>query len=150
MCGNRGCATVQASTIRFKRLVKERLKRGESSILKEGFSFQNLAEAVRMEDVVACSVYKNMIVYLGRVIINTIWCYGPQCIVLGGEMTLIGDKLLDDLKMYVKQHTDESIFHRVEILLSNMSASEALCGIGLLTAEYVFERLEIFEQSAGE
>lgn len=142
ICGNRGCATVQASTIRFMRRVKKRLREGEASILKADFERADLIRAVQQKDPAAYPEYQQMVVYIGRVVSNTIWAYGPQYIVLGGGMAKIGEEFLEDVKRYIKENMAESMAKRVELLLSEKD--QILNGSGLLATEYVFEHMELF------
>lgn len=144
ICGNRGCATVQASTIRFRRMVQRRLQEGETSILKEDFEMKDLVEAIWQKDNAAYPVYQEMVIYAGRIITNTIWAYGPQYIVLGGEMARIGGMFLQDVRRYVAENMADSMAKRVELLLNEKD--QILNGAGLLAAEYVFEHMELFEK----
>ncbi|MDO4320989.1 MAG: ROK family protein [Lachnospiraceae bacterium] len=146
ICGNRGCATVQASTIRFMKMVEKRLQAGETSVLTEGFEWPELVEAVKQRDGAAYAEYQRMVLYIGRVVANIIWAYGPQYIVLGGGMARIGEDFVRDLRQYVVENMAASMAERVEILLDEKD--QILNGAGLLATEYVFEHMELFEKKS--
>ncbi len=143
-CGNRGCATVQASTIRFMELVKQRIQNGETSSLNGEFHFEDLISAVKRKDKVAYSEYQKLIPYLGRTVINAIWAYSPKEIVIGAELALLGERLIIDLKEYVHNHMDSLISDRVNIQLNSADCKETLKGAGLIAIDYVFNHIKIF------
>jgi predicted NBD/HSP70 family sugar kinase len=146
ICGNRGCATIEASTTHLMENIRKRVQAGEPSMLPEAFEFDDFLIALEKRDKIASEEYQKIIVYLGRVLLNVNWAYGPQKIVLGGQMARIGERLAADLNQFLDENLAIPQEHRAKLLVWDRSVHEMTYGAGLYAMEYVFHHLELFQK----
>ena len=145
-CNNRGCLTMYASTIGFARRVEEEIQKGEKTVLKEGFTFSELAAAVREHDPLAFRLFKEDVVrYLGTLLVNLIWTYSPSEIVIGDEMAEVGDVLVEELRQFVKDHTLPYLTEWTKIRLSGLADDPAYVGSADLAMDLIWDRPRLWE-----
>ena len=148
-CGNRGCLTGYASTIGFVRLVRNAIRDGEKSTLKDDFTFAELAEKIRndTEDSAADRVFKEIIVrYLGTLLVNLMWTYSPDEIVIGDEMAEIGDVLIRELQQFVRDHTLPYMTELTGIRLSTLEDDPAFLGSADLVIDSIWDKQELWKR----
>ena len=100
-CGKHGCWEAFSSGTAIARDAQERLKAGDSSLLREmapngfqGITARLVAEAARQGDRLASEVLDRAAFYLGIGLVNLVNIFNPQVIVVGGGLTFVGDLLL--------------------------------------------------------
>ena len=148
-CNNRGCLTGYASTIGFRRRVAQEIQTGTPSSLQPGFSFEELVQAVKAGDPASMKVFKeDLIRYLGTMLVNLIWTYSPDEIVIGDEMAALGDVLIDALKQFVREHTMSYLTEWTNIRLSCFLDDPAYLGCADLAADLIWENPKLWEQIA--
>ena len=148
-CGNRGCLTGYASTIGFVKLVRNAIREGEKSSLKHDFTFGDLAERIRgdTKDPAVHKIFKEIIVrYLGTLLVNLMWTYSPDEIVVGDEMAEIGDVLTGELRQFVRDHTLPYMTELTGIRLSSLEDDPAFLGSADLVIDSIWDRQELWNQ----
>ena len=62
--------------------------------------------------------------------VNLIWCYSPNVIIIGDELSEIGDLLIEELKQFVKDHTLPYLSEWTRIERTGMDLDPAFYGSG--------------------
>ncbi len=99
-CGNIGCLEVLAAGPAIARMAREAITNGEQSVLQEmvqgdldQISARLVYEAARQDDAVAIRALHQAGHYLGVGIINLLYLFNPEVIIIGGSVAKAGDFL---------------------------------------------------------
>lgn len=133
-CGSRGCLTMYASTIALTQNVCARL--GEQQL-----SFEEVVDILKSGRPEAVEEFQKMMTYLGVAVINLIYTYNPNCIVIGDEMTLIGPMVLDALTKQLQQMKVTRLVNQVRIELAQLGFDSAYVGAAVIATRYVFDHI---------
>lgn len=136
-CGGRGCLTLYASTIAITK--KMRLAFSDPNM-----TFPQVVQLIRNKNETALRIFHETMQYLGIGIINLIYTYNPGCIVIGDEMSAIGQMILDDLSAYVQQMNVPRLGNALRIQLAKVDSDSAYVGAAILASRYVFSDIERF------
>ncbi len=134
-CGQRGCLEAIVSNYGFKRMFKEALARGETSVLtnSNGFNSEQLANAWHAGDAVVRDILSFQARALGIGIANVINITGVECIIIGGSLY---HALQEDLlPIVIRQAADHSLgdgLEGVEIRLNELNEEAPALGAILL------------------
>ncbi|GFI12351.1 MAG: ROK family protein [Lachnospiraceae bacterium] len=140
-CGNRGCLTCYASTIAFMdRVNKRRKDLGFSPLLQ----FQDLIEPAQKKDEVVYSEFRTNMRYLSVGIINLIYSYNPDLIIIGDEMSRIGERVPEEIKYNISQLMERKVLKQAEIRLAAFEKDSAFIGAAELAIDYAFVHTELF------
>ena len=111
-CGKMGCLETEVSGQALRRKLTERIRRGESSILSERvlhsdvpLTLEEILHAVQREDTLCIDVIGDIGGLLGTRIAGLINLLNPELVVIGGELSLTGDYLLQPLRMNIIKHS---------------------------------------------
>ena len=144
-CGNRGCLTMYASVLQMMRDIKEKRDDYPDTVLKEEFSFKDVVKAVKAQDELACAELKKISRYLAFGIINIICAYSPDEIIIGDQMSIFGDTLIEEIRKIVNQHTIARFSELTKIKTSELENDSAFLGAGALAIDYVLKNSSMFE-----
>ena len=133
-CGRRGCLTQYASTVALTEDVRTRLKRKD-------LSFQDVAALVREGNKEAAEAFKHMMEYMSTGIINLIYTYNPSCIVIGDEISSIGQPILDELQKHLEAMSIDRLKNSVKIELAKIGFDSAYIGAAMIATRYVFDHV---------
>lgn len=137
-CGNRGCLEKYCSVHSFSKRVSEKIvKKHKMSILTVDSSLEDALEAVRKGDEVAIEAAKEIGEKFGFGLANAINMFGPDEIIIGGELTKIGQPLLDSIVETVKSRILPAVFGNIGIGFSELGRRAYLLGICELTIDEV-------------
>ncbi|MEH2953607.1 ROK family protein [Candidatus Merdisoma sp. JLR.KK011] len=140
-CGNRGCLTCYASTIAFMdRVNKRRKDLGFSPLLQ----FQDLIEPAQKKDEVVYSEFRTNMRYLSVGIINLIYSYNPDLIIIGDEMSRIGERVPEEIKYNISRLMERKVLKQAEIRLAAFEKDSAFIGAAELAIDYAFVHTELF------
>lgn len=140
-CGNRGCLTCYASTIAFMdRVNKRRKDLGFSPLLQ----FQDLIEPAQKKDEVVYSEFRTNMRYLSAGIINLIYSYNPDLIIIGDEMSRIGEQVPEEIRYNISQLMERKVLKQAEIRLAAFEKDSAFIGAAELAIDYAFVHTELF------
>jgi predicted NBD/HSP70 family sugar kinase len=108
-CGKKGCLETEVSGSAFHRIVAERLKNGETSILKrdknDQFTLEDLIAATIKEDPICLDVVEEIGRKLGETIAGLINIFNPELVIIGGTMSLSGDYIIHAVESAVMKYS---------------------------------------------
>ncbi|MDR3373397.1 MAG: ROK family protein [Ancalomicrobiaceae bacterium] len=148
-CGNRGCLEQYCSTIALSRYAEEGIAQYPDSPLAADRSFPAILKAVGEGDELAVSIVKKAAWYLGFGLAGLVNSYNPHLIVIGDDMSQLGQLFLDGIRAAVREHILPSIYHHLRIELSTFEVDSVLVGVSTLAVEQVLHRIPA-DQPAGD
>ena len=145
-CGKKGCLETEASGSALYRILKERIKNGESSILSERIlkdknpiTLDEIVEAVNNEDLLCIEVVEEIAQKLGRVIAGLINIFNPEMVIIGGTLSLTGDYILQPIKTAVRKYSLNLVNKDSVITLSKLKDKAGVIGASMLARSRIFE-----------
>ncbi|MCD6345155.1 MAG: ROK family protein [Anaerolineae bacterium] len=104
-CGRRGCLEMLASGTAIARRARERLERGDDSLLRalvdgdlSQITAQEVGIAAQQGDALAQAVFTEAGRYIGMALVNLMYLLNPDLFVLGGGVLRAGDVLLSQIQ----------------------------------------------------
>jgi glucokinase-like ROK family protein len=149
-CGRRGCwETYVGSDAVFKK-VKEIIISGKPSIINSMVSgdlnklaFDHVVEAAIRNDEVAIIALQEVARHLGVGITNLVNILNPSMIVLGGELSRIGDWIISDISETVRSQAITDMVDSLPIKTSQLGADACLKGaVSLVLDEIIRNPIE--------
>lgn len=133
-CGNRGCLEIYASINNVVRRTCERIARGEKSLLaaKEQVTWLSIVEAAHMQDALAQSVMEELAQHLSVALVTLINTFDPQAIILGHDIALAGELVLQPLKKLIYQNALFAHQSEVALIISKFVDKAPYIGAGVL------------------
>ena len=108
-CGKKGCLETEASGRALYRIVKERIKAGESSSLTQtkgnDFTLEDIIDAVNAEDPLCIDVVERIGYAIGETVANLINVFNPELVVIGGILARTGIFLQQAVNASVRKYT---------------------------------------------
>lgn len=149
-CGKRGCNETEISGQALLRNVVQRIRDGESSILgprvlssDKPLSLHEVIEAVGHEDVLCIESIEQIGRRLGEKLSGLINVFNPEIVVIGGELALTGDYLLDPMRMTINKHSIHLVSQDTRICQSALGMEAGAVGACLVARNrYLGERFE--------
>jgi predicted NBD/HSP70 family sugar kinase len=87
---------------------------------------------------------------LGQVIASLLNLLNPRVVVLGGEITSVGDLLLDSLRAAVRKRTLAHVFAQTRIVTSTLGERTVAVGAATLVLEKALADRRLFAVQARE
>lgn len=142
-CGKKGCIETEVSCSALYRKFIERLKRGESSVLLkdkkiEEITLDDIMDAVNREDVLAIELVEEIGQKLGRHIGGLINIFNPEQVIIGGDLSKVGDYLLHPVISAIRKHTLNMMYRDSDIVLSELKEKANAVGAALLARSNLF------------
>ena len=138
-CGKMGCLETEVSGQALRRKLTERIRRGESSILSERvlhsdepLTLEEILHAVQREDTLCIDVVGEIGSLLGTRIAGLINLLNPELVVIGGELSMTGDYLLQPLRMNVIKHSIARVHQDTAIRTSTLGSEAGVTGACLV------------------
>ena len=149
-CGKRGCNETEISGQALTRILLQRIRDGESSILSnrvlssdEPLSLHEIIDAVAREDVSCIEAIEEIGLRLGEKTAGLINVFNPDLVVVGGELALAGDYLLDPMRMAVNKFSIHLVSQDTRICRSALGMDAGAVGACLVARNrYLEERFE--------
>lgn len=146
-CGNYGCLDLYCSVIQLSRNIEKNIKRYPNTVLTENSNTQEIIEAIINNDELAVKEFKDMIYYLSIALINLVNTYNPSELIIGDELSKVGDLLLETIDSVLKNRMKKEIYDKLSIRLSKFSGDAVLLGAAASAVRYMFKRPSIIEQN---
>ena len=134
-CGKRGCNETEISGQALQRRLVERIRGGESSILSprvlssdKPLLLREIMEAVSKEDVLCIDAIEKIGVKLGEKTSGLINLLNPELIVVGGELAMTGDYLLNPMRAAVNKHAIHLVSQDTRICRSALGMDAGMTG----------------------
>jgi glucokinase len=134
-CGNVGCLEVLASGTAIGRRARERLARGEASILTDWMegdlsriTAKEVSKAGREGDALAVSVFREAGRYIGTAIVSLMYMLDPTLFVLGGSVTKAGDLLFSPIRETVEERAPIAYREHTRLVRAELGSDVGLWG----------------------
>ncbi len=134
-CGNVGCLELYASVNAVEKKICDEISRGKSSLLLEmvggnldKITFQAVIHAARQGDRVSIEVLQAMGQALGTGIVNLVNLFGPQAIVIGGQIALAEELIKDIVSERVSRFSLTSKTTPTPVLFSTLRQDAPIIG----------------------
>lgn len=142
--GIKGCLEALSSGYGMAEIAKDRLKKGDKSILTKGKSIdevsaKDIVDAAREGDVLSTEIFDSAMHYLGLGLDTLIKLFNPEAVVISGGLTKNGDVFFDKLKHNTFKNILYPVEDRVEILPSSFKDDATLIGAFSLIISKVFQ-----------
>ena len=138
-CGKAGCLETEVSGRAWQRKVKEALAAGKPSILSEKLAAMDgdieqtdLIEAVRKEDVLAIGILQDIARELGKNLAGIINIFNPEMLVIGGELSVVSDYLMQPVEMGIKKYSLNLVSADSQIVPSALKNKAGIIGACLM------------------
>ncbi len=144
-CGKKGCLETEASGIALHRILLERIKNGESSILSEKvkanetITLDEIIDAVRKEDVLCIEIIEEIGQKLGQQIAGLINIFNPELVIIGGTLSLTGDYITQPIKSAVRKYSLNLVNKDTTITNSQLKDKAGIVGACMLARSRMFE-----------
>ena len=134
-CGNTGCLEMLVSGSAIERDVKERLARGEKSVLADTdekadnkITAEVVAAAARRGDKLALEVIARAAHYLGVGFVNVINIFNPELIIYGGGLAELGEMLVGPAVKMAEERPFSINARAVRIVKASLSNEAGVYG----------------------
>jgi predicted NBD/HSP70 family sugar kinase len=137
-CGKKGCLETQASGSYVHRVFMERMKNGDSSILRTKFeagdeiSLTDIITSALLDDITAIELIEEVGSTLGRSVAGLINIFNPELVVIGGTMAQAGDFLLLPLRSAIKKYSLNLVNSDTALKVSKLGEKSGILGACLL------------------
>ncbi len=151
-CGNHGCLEALAAGPAIAQRARNRIRQGQSSLLKawthanlEAITAKMVHEAAEQGDELAIGVLADTGRYLGIGIANLLNTLNPSRIILTGGVSRAGQFVLEPLKETVARRALEAPARAVSIVTSQMGEDASAIGAFTLVLRRIFTPLGVNE-----
>lgn len=137
-CGKKGCLETEASGISLEKMMVERMRAGEASVLTEQWKagkeilVYDIIKAANGDDVLSISLISEVAEKLGRGVGVLINLLNPELVVVGGSLSLVGDYLMLPLKTAVNKHSLSLVSKDTRMKLSKLGDNAGVIGVAML------------------
>ena len=137
-CGKIGCLETGASGMALHRLVCEKIKDGQPSLLTEKYkksgdlSLNDILDAVQKEDVTAIECIEEIGATLGRAVAGLINIFNPDMVIIGGRLSVTERYLMPPLKIAVNKLSLNMVNNDTVIKASRLGRNAGAIGASLL------------------
>lgn len=132
-CGGRGCLDLYASTIALTQEIRQ--KTGNKQL-----EFSDVRVMLKQGHPEASKAFNEVMRYMAAGIINLIYTYNPKCIVIGDELSSIGEPVIAALSVQIKAMNISRLASQVKIELARLNDS-AYIGAAVIASHYVFDHI---------
>jgi glucokinase-like ROK family protein len=149
VCGLRGCLVTLIGASALKARVSTLLADHPDSVLAgETPTMDAIAKAALAGDVLALQVVREAAAYLGIALAGVINLINPQMVVLGGNLSQVGELLLEPVRDKVRQATLTRATTSVELRVSELGRQAIAIGAATLALEAAFAAPDFLERSS--
>ncbi|MDD2431917.1 MAG: ROK family protein [Firmicutes bacterium] len=129
-CGNHGCIEAIASGPAIARNAKERLKEHPESLLNDysNITAREVSEAAQAGDQYAKDVIETAARNIGLVLAGLINTLNPDCVVVGGGVSHMGELLFKPMIAEVKERTINPFLQNLKILPAKLGGDVGVMG----------------------
>ena len=126
-CGKKGCLETEVSGQALHRLLCEKVKGGQNSILAkkilsstEEVTLEEIVEATNKEDMLCIELVEEIGRKLGRYLAGLINLFNPELVVIGGTLARTEDYILQPVKTAVRKYSLNLVNRDSAIVLSKL------------------------------
>lgn len=143
-CGKKGCLETEVSGRALKRKFIERIEAGENSLLCtelkdiKTVQLQDIINAALREDTLCIDLVQNLGNELGKNVANMINVFNPEAVILGGELSLAAEYLIEPVHAAVRRHSLNLVNKDSKIMISKLKDDAAIVGACMLARSRMF------------
>ena len=147
-CGKVGCLETGASGQALHRLVLERLKEGQPSLLGKAYaegkeiSLDDILDAIAKEDVTCIECVEEVGATLGRAVAGLINIFNPDMVVVGGRLSSAERYMMPQLKMAVNKLSLNLVNNDTVIKISILGEKAGAIGASLLAKSRLLDNID--------
>jgi len=134
-CGNRGCLELYCSILSMIKNINDGILKGIPSMLSVNSTIQQIAEAVASHDKLATEVFERTAWFLGFGLASFVNLYNPDTIIIGDELSIMGDRLLEIVTQTIKSHVLAEIYENLQVRFTSFQRDPALIGAVALAVD---------------
>ena len=145
-CGKKGCLETEASGSALHRILIERIRNGENSILsrrvqemKTPLTLNEIIEAVNKEDSLCIEIVEEIGQKMGKHIAGLINIFNPELVIIGGTLSLTGDYILQPIKTAVRKYSLNLVNKDSVIVTSKLKEKAGVIGACMRARSRMFE-----------
>ena len=144
-CGKKGCLETEASGRALHRILIERVKNGETSILSkkiaEGkqITLGEIINAINREDPLCIEILEEIGQKLGKQIASVINVFNPELVIIGGRLSLTEDYLTEPIKSAIRKYSLNLVNKDSIIAVSKLKDKAGVIGACMLARSRMFE-----------
>lgn len=145
-CGKKGCLETEASGSALHRILLERIKAGENSILSNRTSAKDnpltldeIIAAVNKEDLLCIEIVEEIGQKLGKQIAGLINIFNPELVIVGGTVSLTGDYITQPIKTAIRKYSLNLVNKDSVIVTSKLKDRAGIIGACMLARSRMFE-----------
>ena len=145
-CGKKGCLETEASCSAIYRILQERIKNGECSILSNRTNNQELPltldeiiSAVNKEDLLCIEIVEEIGQKLGKQIAGLINIFNPELVIIGGTLSLTDDYIAQPIKTAIRKYSLNLVNQDSAITVSKLKDKAGVVGACMLARSRMFE-----------
>lgn len=145
-CGKKGCLETEASGSALHRILLERIRNGESSILSDRINAKDspltmdeIIAAVNKEDLLCIEIVEEIGQKLGKQIAGLINIFNPELVIIGGTLSLTGDYITQPIKTAIRKYSLNLVNKDSVIMTSKLKDKAGVVGACMLARSRMFE-----------
>lgn len=145
-CGKKGCLETEVSGSALHRILCEKVKSGQSSILSKriltgetSLTLEEIVDATNKEDILCIELVEEIGRKLGRYLAGLINLFNPELVVIGGTLALTEDYILQPIKTAIRKYSLNLVSKDSAVVLSKLQAKAGVVGACLLSRSKLFE-----------
>lgn len=145
-CGKKGCLETEASGSALHRILIERIKGGESSILSERvinmvepLTLNEIMEAINKEDLLCIDIVEEIGQKLGKQIAGLINIFNPEMVIIGGTLSLTDDYILQPVKTAIRKYSLNLVNKDSVIVISKLRDKAGVIGACMMARSRMVE-----------
>lgn len=145
-CGKKGCLETEVSGSALHRILCERVKNGQTSILSKRIltgdaplTLEEIVEATNKEDILCIELVEEIGRKLGRYLAGLINLFNPELVIIGGTLALTEDYILQPIKTAIRKYSLNLVSKDSAVVLSKLQAKAGVVGACLLSRSKLFE-----------
>lgn len=146
-CGKKGCLETEVSGSALHRILCERVKNGQTSILSKRIltgdaplTLEEIVEATNKEDILCIELVEEIGRKLGRYLAGLINLFNPELVIIGGTLALTEDYILQPIKTAIRKYSLNLVSKDSAVVLSKLQAKAGVVGACLLSRRMVNHR----------
>lgn len=144
-CGKKGCLETEASGSALHRILLERIKNGENSILSkkvkagEVVTLDDIINSVNKEDILCIEIIEDIGMKLGKNIAGLINLFNPELVIIGGSLSLTGDYITQPIKTAIRKYSLNLVNKDSTILTAKLKNRAGVIGSCMIARSHAFE-----------
>lgn len=137
-CGKKGCLETEVSGQAMHRMLHERIRSGQSSVLSkrvlegERITLTDIIQAAIQEDILCLEILSDIGKKLGKQIASLINVFNPELVIIGGSLSLTGDYLTQAIQTIVRMYSLNLVNKDTEIVTAVLGEEAGVIGACML------------------